>query len=99
MVFDAIVRDLGHDDAIFCNLEISDPQHGDVEIDLAIFIKNRGIVVVEIKGGHISFDGQDWHQQGAKSGRIIYGSIQRQQVDLCSCTLINCQCFALSCLL
>lgn len=76
VVFDAIVRDLGHDDAIFSNLEISDPQHGDVEIDLAIFIKNRGIVVVEIKGGHISFDGNDWHQQDAKSGRIIYPDSQ-----------------------
>ena len=78
-VFNAIVQDLGADDAIYCNFEISDPQHGDVEIDLAVFIKNRGIIVIEIKGGHISFDGTDWWQQDAKGSRIIFPSAQARK--------------------
>ena len=78
-VFEAIFRDLGHDDVIFCNLEISDPQHGDVEIDLAVFVKNRGIAVIETKGGHISFDGKDWNQQDAKSSRIIFPGSQAKK--------------------
>ena len=78
-VFEAIKRELGDDDAIFCNLEISDPQHGDVEIDLAIFIKNRGIAVIETKGGHISFDGKDWIQSDAKGNRPIYPASQARK--------------------
>jgi hypothetical protein len=78
-VFNALVKDLGHDDAIYCNFEISDPQHGDVEIDFAVLIKNRGIAVIEVKGGHISFDGQEWHQQDATGSRIIYPESQARK--------------------
>ena len=78
-VFESIKSDLGDQDAIFCNFEISDPQYGDVEIDLAVFIANRGIAVIEIKGGHISFDGSDWIQKDSKGSRIINPATQAKK--------------------
>lgn len=70
-VFEAAFTQLGENDCIFCNLEFSSPNHGDVEIDLLLLIENRGCVVVEVKGGHISFDGTDWNQSDTKGSRKI----------------------------
>lgn len=70
-VFNALYASLSGHDAIFCNLEMVDSQHGDIEIDFIVLIKNHGIAVVEVKGGNIFFDGVDWMQRDQKGERPI----------------------------
>lgn len=71
-VFEILRDSLSDNDAIFTNLKITDAQYGDVEIDLVLLIKDRGCMVVEIKGGHIAFDGQEWIQSDRNETRKIY---------------------------
>ena len=70
-VFDALVPLLDDDDVVFCNLELTTPDRGEIEIDLVIFLAKRGCVVVETKGGHITFNGQNWIQSDASGSREI----------------------------
>lgn len=70
-VFKVAYSQLGENDCIFCNLEFSSPSHGDVEIDLLLLLENRGCVVIEVKGGHITFDGFNWIQNDSKGSRPI----------------------------
>lgn len=74
--FEAIRDSLGDDDAILTNLKLTDPQYGDIEIDLVVLIKDRGCIVVETKGGHISFDGTNWIQSDRQGSRPIYPHAQ-----------------------
>jgi hypothetical protein len=69
--FEALLPQLNDDDVVFANLEMTDDVDGDIEIDFAILLKDYGLVVVEVKGGHISHDGTNWIQSDKKSSRII----------------------------
>lgn len=71
-VFAELIRTLDTDDVIICNFEFTDMQMGDVEIDFILLIKDLGIVVIEVKGGHISFDGEEWIQSDRSESRVIY---------------------------
>ena len=70
-VFQVLLDELNSQDVMICNLEITDGQHGDVEIDLILLIKNRGIAIVEVKGGNITYDGRNWIQKDSKGLREI----------------------------
>ena len=70
-VFDAVIKKLQDDDVVFCNLELSTHDRGEIEIDLVILMANRGCIVVETKGGHITFDGENWIQSDNSGSRII----------------------------
>lgn len=70
-VFEALVPLLGDDDAILTNLEISDPQAGDIEIDLVLLLKDHGCMVIEIKGAHITFDRGSWMQSDPSGSHEI----------------------------
>ena len=70
-VFNALYASLSGHDVIFCNLEMVDSQHGDIEIDFIVLIKNHGIAVVEVKGGNIFFDGETWMQRDQTGEREI----------------------------
>ena len=70
-VFDVLFQALDNHDVILCNLEITDGQHGDVEVDFVLLIKNRGMAVVEVKGGNITFDGRNWIQKDSFGSREI----------------------------
>ncbi len=61
-VFETLAPLLGKDDAILANLEISDPEEGDIEIDLVLLLKDYGLMVIEVKGAHITFDHGSWIQ-------------------------------------
>lgn len=78
-VFKALYETLSSDDVIICNFEFTDLNLGDVEIDFVLLLKDMGIVIVEVKGGHISFDGKDWIQSDIKSSRVIYPAIQAKR--------------------
>jgi hypothetical protein len=71
IVFEAFKSALGEQDAILTNLKITDPHSGDVEIDLVLFLKDYGCIVVETKGGNISFDGIKWAQSDRSGSRQI----------------------------
>lgn len=71
-VFESLLPQLSDEDVLFANLEISDPVEGDVEIDLAVLLKDHGLVVIEVKGGHITHNGTDWIQSGPDGSHPIY---------------------------
>ena len=66
-VFEVIAPLLSDGDAIFTNLELSDPHEGDIEIDLVLLLKDFGCMVIEVKGSHITFARGSW-MQSAPSG-------------------------------
>lgn len=66
-VFESIVPLLSDQDAVFANLELSDPQEGDIEIDLVLLLKDFGCMVIEVKGSHITYARGTW-MQSAPSG-------------------------------
>ena len=78
-VFEALLPQLSDEDVVFTNLEISDPVEGDVEIDLAVLLKHHGLVVVEVKGAHISHNGFDWIQSGPAGAHAIYPAAQARR--------------------
>lgn len=78
-VFEALLPQLSDEDVVFANLEISDPVEGDIEIDLAILLKHHGLVVVEVKGAHITHDGNDWIQSGPSGSHPIYPASQARR--------------------
>ena len=78
-VYKSLCEALSPEDVIVCNFEFTDLNLGDVEIDFILFIKDLGLVVIEVKGGHISFDGQDWIQSDSKSSRAIHPAGQAKR--------------------
>ena len=66
-MFESIVPLLSDEDAVFANLELSDPQEGDIEIDLVLLLKDFGCMVIEVKGSHITYARGSW-MQSAPSG-------------------------------
>ena len=70
-VFDAVMKNLDDDDVVFCNLELSTHDRGEIEIDLVVLMADRGCIVVETKGGHITFDGESWIQSDNSGSRKI----------------------------
>ena len=61
-VFEKIVPLLSDHDAVFTNLELSDPLEGDIEIDLVLLLKDFGCMVIEVKGSHITYARRSWMQ-------------------------------------
>jgi hypothetical protein len=78
-VFESLLPQLSDEDVVFANLEISDPVEGDIEIDLAVLLKHHGLVVVEVKGAHISHDGSDWIQSDPSGSHPIYPAAQARR--------------------
>ena len=59
-VFEAIKPLLSDGDALFANLQLSDPREGDIEIDLVLLLKDYGAMIIEVKGAHITYDNGTW---------------------------------------
>ncbi len=78
-VFEALLPQLSEGDAIFANLEISDSVDGDIEIDLAVLLKDHGLIVVEVKGAHISHDGNYWIQSDPSGSHAIHPAEQSRR--------------------
>ena len=70
-VFDSLVSLLSEDDAILANLEMSDPEAGDIEIDLVLLLKDYGCMVIEVKGAHITYDYGSWIQSDPSGSHEI----------------------------
>ena len=78
-VYQSLLKALSPDDVIVCNFEFTDMGLGDVEIDFILILKDLGVVIIEVKGGHISFNGYDWIQSDSKSSREIYPAAQAKR--------------------
>ena len=70
-VFETLVPLLSDDDAIIANLEMSDPEAGDIEIDLVLLLKDYGCMVIEVKGAHITYDHGSWIQSDPSGSHEI----------------------------
>ena len=62
--WEALRRGLGPDDVLAANLRLTD-EAGDHEADLVVGLDGAGVVVLEVKGGHVHHDGSRWVQTGA----------------------------------
>ena len=62
-VFDAIRKDLRDGDALFHGLRFTSAKDGDIEIDLAVFLRDAGVAVIEVKGGRVSYNNGQWFSQ------------------------------------
>ena len=71
-VFQEFYKTLSDKDALFPNLHLTDPINGDVEIDLIALIHDLGVVVIETKGGFVSYNGQTFIQSDRGGGHPIY---------------------------
>ncbi len=78
-VFESILPLLSDGDAIFANLEISDPREGDIEIDLVLLLQDYGCMVVEVKGAHITFDNGSWIQSDPSGSHKIDPAAQAKR--------------------
>ena len=70
-LFESLIEVLTEKDAILTNVRFTDPTEGDVEVDLIALIDGLGAIVFENKGGHISFNGQNWMQTDKGGTRKI----------------------------
>lgn len=78
-VFKVLIEKLSPEDVLVCNFEFTDMSLGDVEIDFILLLKDIGLAIVEVKGGHITFDGNDWIQSDSKSRRTIFPAAQAKR--------------------
>ena len=70
-VHDRLVRQLADDSYVLANLRISD-QTKDHEADLVALMPGSGIVVVEVKGGHVWHDGTDFRLNQGDGDKPIH---------------------------
>lgn len=71
VTFEHLYAGLGDKAVIFTNLKFYDIQEGDIEIDLVALIEGLGAVVIETKGGSVSYNGQKWLQASKEGSHEI----------------------------
>lgn len=67
-VFGLLVDQLGDHDLIVCSQRVTDHQK-DHEIDFVVAIEGAGIICLEVKGGEVWHDGNDWLQR-SRGGHV-----------------------------
>ena len=78
-VFNALRRDLRDGDALLCGLRFTDPQQGDIEIDLTLFLEGLGVVVIEVKGGRVAYANGAWTSTSATGIHSIHPTNQARK--------------------
>lgn len=79
-VWEALRASLGDGEVLIHGLRFSDGQAGDVEIDLMLLSPSRGVAVIEVKGGHVSYrDGQWTTRNGSGGVRRIHPTDQARR--------------------
>lgn len=71
VAWDSLRRWLRPDDVLLHGVRFTDPQEGDVEVDLLVLMPDVGAVVIEVKGGHVSFADGRFRQSGADGVHVI----------------------------
>lgn len=67
-VWEALRATLQDGEVLIHGLRFSDGQAGDVEIDLMLLSPERGVAVIEVKGGHISYQDGQWTTRNGNGG-------------------------------
>ena len=70
-VFESLKPLLSDGDALFANLNLTDPVEGDIEIDLVLLLKDYGAMIIEVKSAHITFERGRWMQSDPSGSRAI----------------------------
>lgn len=70
-LFAALYLSLSDDDAILCNIRLTDVKEGDREIDLIALMRDLGVVIFETKGGNVSYNGDSFIQSDRHGARKI----------------------------
>ena len=70
-LFDALHVALADEDAILCNVRLTDVKEGDREIDLIALVRDLGVVIFETKGGNVSYNGDSFIQSDRHGSRKI----------------------------
>jgi hypothetical protein len=79
-VWEALRESLRDGEVLIHGLRFSDRQAGDVEIDLMLLSPSRGVAVIEVKGGHVSYqDGQWTTRNGGGGVRRIHPTDQARR--------------------
>ncbi len=68
VVWEALRASLQDDEVLIHGLRFSDGQAGDVEIDLMLLSPSRGVAVIEVKGGHVSYQDGQWTTRNGSGG-------------------------------
>jgi hypothetical protein len=71
LVWEALRAGLRDTDVLLHGVRFTDPEHGEVEIDLLVLMTDVGAVVIEVKGGHVTFADGHWRQGGADGSHLI----------------------------
>ena len=67
-VWESLRASLHDDEVLIHGLRFSDGQAGDVEIDLMLLSPSRGVAVIEVKGGHVSYQDGQWTTRNGSGG-------------------------------
>jgi len=67
-VWEALRSSLEDGEVLIHGLRFSDGQAGDVEIDLMLLSPDRGVAVIEVKGGHVSYQDGQWTTRNGNGG-------------------------------
>ncbi len=60
VVWEALRKDLRDGDALLHGVRFTDRTHGDIEIDLVVFLATEGVACIEVKGGRVSYADGEW---------------------------------------
>ena len=71
VAWESLRRWLRDDDVLLHGVRFTDPQGGDVEIDLLVLMPDVGAAVIEVKGGHVTFADGSLRQSGADGVHAI----------------------------
>ena len=67
-VWEALRSSLEDGEVLIHGLRFSDGQAGDVEIDLMLLSPHRGVAVIEVKGGRVSYRDGQWTTRNGNGG-------------------------------
>ena len=72
VVWNALKESLRDDELLIHGLRFTDPQAGEVEIDILLLSPEQGAAIVEVKGGHVEYRDGQWllKNNGGASRRI-----------------------------
>ena len=74
LVWHTLQAQLQPGETLLRNVRFTDARHGDVEVDFLILFPDAGVAVLEVKGGHVSYEAGQWltrRSPEAEQGRRI----------------------------
>ena len=82
-VWDALRDQLGPNDLVISNQRFVTPRRGH-ELDIAVVLDGLGVVVLEVKGGHVWYEPGQWLQSTAEGDKRIdpFGQAERVMYTL-----------------